>query len=42
MSTYQIVIQVSPAVRELRLGAALWKWWLSLYADPPRTLRPMI
>ena len=42
MRTYGIVTGFLPAVHEPRLGAALWKWWLSLYAEPPRTLHPMI
>jgi len=46
MSTYQIVIRSSVSlIDRLEFGAlrnALWNWWIGLYAEPPRKLRPMI
>ena len=45
MSTYLLAMRFSPAVRGLRrrpVGEFLMNWWVGLYAEPPRRLRPMI
>jgi hypothetical protein len=43
MSAYQMVVHT--VYREVDLAAfkaRLWTWWVGLYAEPPRRLRPMI
>lgn len=44
MSTYQMVM--STVYRGIRppsgLAARFWKWWIGLYAEPPRKLPPMV
>jgi hypothetical protein len=46
MSTYQIVLRNTVSALEGFSAAHLYErfldWWVSLYATPPRNLRPMI
>jgi hypothetical protein len=40
---YQMVVQrVYRGVDVASFKAAFWKWWIGLYADAPRKLRPMV
>lgn len=46
MSTYQMVVRSTAATLQGIGFAALYQrflgWWVSLYADPPRRLPPML
>jgi hypothetical protein len=43
MSTYQMVAQTLYRGNSLAgFKAGFWKWWIGLYAEPPRKLPPLI
>ena len=46
MSTYQMVVRGSASLFGLlELGGlrkGFWRWWIGLYAEPPRKLPPML
>jgi hypothetical protein len=43
MSTYQMVVQsVYRGIHFAGFKASFWKWWIGLYAEPPRKLPPML
>ena len=46
MSTYQIVLRSTTSVfqgfRPARMYERFLDWWITLYAKPPRNLRPYI
>ena len=46
MSTYQMVVQSVYRGLDVSglsgLKASFWRWWIGLYAQPPRKLRPMV
>jgi hypothetical protein len=46
MSVYEIAartrLSVSRRIDFAELRERFWRWWIGLYADPPRRLPPMI
>jgi len=47
MSTYQMVVRTLYRGTDLAgvkaaLKASFWRWWIGLYAEPPRRLPPML
>lgn len=43
MSTYELAVRSSFQGFSISgFKAGFWKWWIGLYADAPRKLRPMI
>jgi hypothetical protein len=43
MSAYQMVVTtVYRGIDLAGMKASFWKWWVGLYAEPPRKLPPML
>lgn len=43
MSAYQMVVRsVYRGIDLADLKTSFWKWWIGLYAEPPRKLPPML
>jgi len=43
MSAYQLAVRsIFEGISFAGFRARFWKWWIGLYAEPPKELRPMI